>query len=69
MAIKLSGEISIQDIVDEFGGIPPHGIDDYYRGGNKVSNNSYNQNLVIGHTQGTQNRVRTPFSPCTPRGP
>ena len=47
MAIKLSGEISIQDIVDEFGGIPPHGIDDYYRGGNKVSNNSYNQNIPI----------------------
>ena len=45
MAIKASGTLSIQDIVDEFGGTEPHSLNEYYRGGDNVSNNSYNQNI------------------------
>lgn len=45
MTIKTSGPITIQDIVDEFGGATPHKLGEYYRGGNKVPNNSYNQNV------------------------
>jgi|TARA_R110000744_G_scaffold252318_1_gene368129 hypothetical protein len=45
MTIKTSGPITIQDIVDEFGGGTPHKLGEYYRGGTKVPNNSYNQNV------------------------
>lgn len=33
MPVKSSGSISIQDIVNEFGGTPPHSINEYYKGG------------------------------------
>lgn len=36
MAIKTSGPISIQDIVNEFGGSPPHALNEYYSGGGLV---------------------------------
>jgi hypothetical protein len=36
MAIKTTGPISIQDIVNEFGGTAPHSLDEYYRGGGRV---------------------------------
>lgn len=45
MAIKASGTLSIQDIVDEFGGTEPHSLNEYYRGGDNVSDNSYNQDI------------------------
>lgn len=38
MAVKSSGPISIQDIVNEFGGTEPHSLDEYYRGGSRVPN-------------------------------
>lgn len=36
MTIKASGTISLLDIVDEFGGDPPHALTEYYRGGGRV---------------------------------
>jgi len=33
MALPSSGTLSIQDIVDEFGGTAPHSLSEYYRGG------------------------------------
>jgi hypothetical protein len=45
MAIKGSGVITIQDIVNEFGGSNPASLSEYYRSGNLVPNNSYNQSV------------------------
>lgn len=36
MAVKTSGPISVQDLVDEFGGSVPHSFNEYYRGGGLV---------------------------------
>lgn len=36
MAIKKTGPISFQDIVNEFGGTAPHGLNEYYQGGANV---------------------------------
>lgn len=45
MPIKVSGPISMQDIVNEFGGATPHNINEYYRGGNRVPNANINVNV------------------------
>ena len=45
MPIKVSGPISMQDIVDEFGGDAPHNLDEYYRGGSRVPNANINVNV------------------------
>jgi len=45
MAVKSSGIISIQDIVDEFGGTGSHGLSEYYRGGSFVPNVDENSNV------------------------
>ena len=36
MTIKAAGTISIQDIVNEFGGNVPHSLTEYYRGAGRV---------------------------------
>ena len=37
MAVKSSGTLSMKtDIVGEFGGTAPHGLKEYYRGGDNV---------------------------------
>ena len=36
MALQSSGTITIQDIVDEFGGTAPHSLSEYYRNGTYV---------------------------------
>lgn len=43
MAIKSTGDISIQDIVDEFGGTGAASLSEYYRGGPLVPNTNANQ--------------------------
>jgi len=40
MAIQSSGTITIQDIVDEFGGTTPHSLSEYYRNGSFVPGNN-----------------------------
>ena len=40
MALQSSGTITIQDIVDEFGGTAPHSLSEYYRGGAYVGSNN-----------------------------
>lgn len=40
MPIKSSGPLSITDIVNEFGGIAPHSLSEYYRNGSLVVSNS-----------------------------
>jgi len=45
MAIKSSGPISIQDIVNEFGGTGAAGLSEYARGGALVPNTNANQNI------------------------
>lgn len=45
MAIKTTGPISIQDIVDEFGGSGAAGLSEYVRGGPLVPNTNANQNI------------------------
>lgn len=42
MAIQNSGTITIQDIVDEFGGSTPHSLSEYYRNGANVPGNNTN---------------------------
>ena len=42
MAIQSSGTITIQDIVDEFGGSTPHSLSEYYRDGANVPSNNTN---------------------------
>lgn len=40
MALQSSGTITIQDIADEFGGIAPHSLSEYYRNGVYVGSNN-----------------------------
>lgn len=42
MACPSSGQIKIQDIVDEFGGSAPHSLSEYYRDGGEVPGNNTN---------------------------
>ena len=42
MPIQSSGQISKQDIVDEFGGTAPHAMSEYYRGGSEVGSGNTN---------------------------
>ena len=42
MACPSSGQIKIQDIVDEFGGSTPHSLSEYYRDGGEVPGNNTN---------------------------
>jgi hypothetical protein len=42
MAVTSSGEISKQDIVDEFGGTAPHAMSEYYRGAGEVGSANTN---------------------------
>lgn len=42
MACPSSGTITIQDIVDEFGGSAPHSLSEYYRDGGEVPSNNTN---------------------------
>jgi hypothetical protein len=46
MAIKTSGPINFQDIVDEFGGADPAKLSEYYRGGGLVPNTNANKNIA-----------------------
>lgn len=45
MAIQTSGSISLNDIQNEFGGTNPINLNEYYRGGGRVSNAPQNQNI------------------------
>ena len=45
MALQSSGAISIDDIVDEFGGTSPDGLDEYYRGGTYVPDTATNSGV------------------------
>tara|TARA_B100002019_G_scaffold48718_2_gene41317 strand:+ start:3063 stop:3923 length:861 start_codon:yes stop_codon:yes gene_type:complete len=45
MTIVSSGQITMNDIVAEFGGSGQHGLTEYYRGGSFVSNNSLNTSI------------------------
>ena len=45
MTIQTSGEISITDLVSEFGGTAPHAIQEYYKGGSIVDDNSGTTNV------------------------
>lgn len=47
MPVKSSGIISIQDLVNEFGGAPPHSLSQFYRGGGRVPNVSVNNNIPL----------------------
>lgn len=40
MPIKTSGSLSVTDIVNEFGGVAPHSLSEYYRGGSLVISNT-----------------------------
>ena len=42
MAIQSSGQISMTDIVNEFGGSVPHSLSEYYRNGGAVPGNNTN---------------------------
>lgn len=46
MAIKSSGSLSmVTDIVGEFGGTAPHGLKEYYRGGDEVPDSATNSSV------------------------
>lgn len=45
MALPSSGQLSINDIVGEFGGSAPHSLSEYYRGGSFVPNSSTNSSV------------------------
>jgi len=47
MPIKSSGVITIQDIINEFGGSTPHSLSEYYRGGSNVPNKSQNNAIPL----------------------
>jgi hypothetical protein len=47
MPIKLSGPLTMQDIIDEFGGQAPHSLSEYYRGGNRVPNKNVNDAIPL----------------------
>lgn len=51
MPIKTNGTISVQDLVNEFGGTEPHSFNEYYRGGSLVPstpNSGRNNNVPTG---------------------
>ena len=50
MAVPSSGTISIQDLVDEFGGSTPHAMSEYYRGGSEVPNVPANSGIPTSGT-------------------
>ena len=50
MAVPSSGAISIQDLVDEFGGSQPHAMSEYYRGGSEVPNVPANSDIPTSGT-------------------
>lgn len=45
MAIQGSGQITINDIITEFGGTSPHSLSEYYRGGSLVPDASSNSSV------------------------
>lgn len=45
MTLPSSGQLSINDIVGEFGGSAPHSLNEYYRGGTFVPNSSLTQSI------------------------
>lgn len=45
MALPSSGQLSINDIVGEFGGSAPHSLSEYYRGGSLVSDSAANSGV------------------------
>ena len=47
MAIKTSGPINFQDIIDEFGGTGQADLSEYYRGGSFVPNTNANANIGV----------------------
>jgi hypothetical protein len=47
MPIKTSGQLTISDIVAEFGGTAPYDISDYYRGGGLVPNKNINSQIPL----------------------
>lgn len=55
MAIKTSGPISIQDIVNEFGGSEPHALNEYYKGGSLVPISNANSNVPTSGAISLQN--------------
>jgi hypothetical protein len=53
MPIKTNGTLSVQDIVDEFGGVAPHSVSEYYRGAGLVPltpNTQINNSIPTGGT-------------------
>ena len=50
MVLQASGSISMQDIVDEFGGAGSDSISEYYRGGTWVPNISANTGIPLSGT-------------------
>lgn len=50
MALQSSGAISIDDIVAEFGGTSPDGLDEYYRGGTYVPDITANNGVPTSGT-------------------
>ena len=64
MAVPSSGAISIQDLVDEFGGSSPHSISEYYRGGGLVPDVSANNSVpTSGAISLTESGVTTLINP------
>lgn len=63
MAIVASGQVSIQHLVDEFGGTAPHNLTEYYRGGafvDDVANNNgvpTSGQISLGNFYGAGNSV------------
>ena len=55
MAIKTSGPITIQDLVNEFGGTAPHSLNEYYRGGGLVPEAPINSNVPASGAISLQN--------------
>jgi hypothetical protein len=47
MTIVASGQVSIQDLVDEFGGTAPHNLTEYYRGGAFVDDITNNNSVPL----------------------
>lgn len=45
MALPSSGQLSINDIVGEFGGSAPHALSEYYRGGSLVPDSAINSGV------------------------
>ena len=45
MTLQSSGAISLSNIAGEFGGSTPHSINEYYRGGSNVPNQSVNNSI------------------------